>query len=77
MHIALSSLIDYSFSLLLALIGLLSVDILHIKLDIKGIDQLHFFITVRGFVLLEELGHLVFGISEHHRPRKVKNDSKM
>ena len=70
--VALSGLGNYSFLVSLSLACIISVNVLHVELDVERIDELDFLLGLAVPVFLEQLGDLVFGVSEHHGPRKVK-----
>ena len=68
-HVALPGLVNHPLLFLVGLVGILTVDVLHVQLDIQRVDELHLLCTVAGLVFVEELGHLVLRVPEHYRSR--------
>ena len=77
MDITLSSLRNNSLLFTLTLRGFVSVNILHVELDVEWVDKLDFILSIIGLsVLLEQFSDLVLSVSEHHRSKiglKKKN----
>lgn len=65
MDVTLSSLGNNSFLFSFTLRSIISMNILHVQLDVEWIHKLHFFSTIACFIFLEQLSNLVFGVSEH------------
>lgn len=65
MDVTLSSLGNNSFLFSFTLGSIISMNILHVQLDVEWIDKLHFFSAIACFIFLEQLSDLIFGVSEH------------
>jgi hypothetical protein len=72
MHVTLSSLLDNSLFFFFTLIGFLSVNIIHVKLNLEGVNKLNFLCAIACSILFEKLSDFIFSISEHHRSKKLE-----